>query len=152
MVKLIVFLYLLTSPIWFLADFKKGLSGIYIFNNPPLWKALFEAFEYFDCDGFYDESNLDFISKDNPKKERIYLYHKNKRYIERVLYKTLAGNLTETVVYPEYDPPTKVEKVVKDFIEDFEKYKLFYPEIDSYDSSIFDIQKMEFGNRGVIGK
>ncbi|NJD03186.1 MAG: hypothetical protein FIA99_11490 [Ruminiclostridium sp.] len=131
---------------------KRPFWEIYVFNNPPLWKALFEAFEYFDCDGYYDECQIDFKAKDNVLKERIYLLRKNDRYIEKLIYKTTAGNMTETVVYPEYDAPTKVEKVVKNFIEDFEKYKLFYPDICSYDASVFNIQKEEMGNRGVIGK
>ena len=62
------------------------------------------------------------------------------------------GNMTETIVYPKYDAPTKVEKIVKSFIEDYNKYKLLYAVPESYDSTLFDIQKKEMGSRGVIGK
>ena len=125
---------------------------IYINQNPPLWKALFEAFEYFDFDGYYDECGISFSAKDNPEIKRVYLYYKNERYTEKLLYKTPIGNMTETVVYPKYDAPTKVEKIVKNFSEDYEKYKLLYSIPDSYDSSLFDIQRNELGDRGVIGK
>lgn len=125
---------------------------IYIHDNPPLWKALFEAFEYFDCDGYTDECELEFKYKSYPVKERVYLIQKDERYIEKLLYRTSLGDMTETLVYPKYDPPTKVEKIVKNFAEDYEKYKLFYPYAESYDASIFNIQKEELGNRGVIGK
>ena len=131
---------------------KRPFWDIYVYNNPPLWKAVFEAFEYFDCDGYYDECGISFAAKDSPLIERVYLYKKEDRFYEKLLYRTQISNLTETIVYPKYDAPTKVEKIVKSFIDDFEKYKLLYSIPDSYDSSLFDIQRDEMGDRGVIGK
>ena len=131
---------------------KRPFWDIYVYNNPPLWKAVFEAFEYFDCDGYYDECGISFTAKNNPEIERVYLYQKEERFYEKLLYRTKMGNMTETIVYPKYDAPTKVEKIVKSFIEDYNKYKLLYAVPESYDSTLFDIQKKEMGSRGVIGK
>ncbi len=131
---------------------RRPFWDIYVYNNPPLWKAVFEAFEYFDCDGYYDECGISFTAKESPEIERVYLYQKEERFYEKLLYKTKMGNMTETIVYPKYDAPTKVEKIVKSFIEDYNKYKLLYAIPESYDSTLFDIQKKEMGSRGVIGK
>ncbi|MFH1005954.1 MAG: uroporphyrinogen decarboxylase family protein [Candidatus Latescibacterota bacterium] len=124
---------------------------IYIHQNPPLWKAYVEAVTYFGIDAWYDEGSLQFISKERTTPERVYLARQGDRYVERKLYRTPAGNMRETTIFPMYDSPTKVEKVVKDFKEDFEKYMYFYPEIQDYDDEIFKIQKEELGERGVIG-
>ncbi|MCK5380869.1 MAG: hypothetical protein KAJ81_05320, partial [Candidatus Latescibacteria bacterium] len=124
---------------------------IYVNQNPPLWKAYMEAVTYFGIDAWYDEGSLQFISKERATPERVYLMRQGDRYVERTLYRTPAGNMTETTVYPMDNSPTKVEKVVKNFREDFEKYMYFYPEIEDYDDAIFKIQKEELGEGGVIG-
>ena len=124
---------------------------IYVNQNPPLWKAYMEAVTYFGIDAWYDEGSLQFISKERATPERVYLMRQGDRYVERKLFRTPAGNMTETTVYPMDNSPTKVEKVVKNFREDFEKYMYFYPEIEDYDDAIFKIQKEELGEGGVIG-
>lgn len=124
---------------------------IYVNNNPPLWKAYVEAVEYFGFDGWYDEGGLQFLSREGARQERVYLVQRGDRYVERKLFRTPAGNMTETTVYPVDNSPTKIEKVVKDFREDFEKYLWFYPEIMDYDDAVFRIQREELGDSGVIG-
>ena len=124
---------------------------IYVNNNPPLWKAYIEAVEYFQMDGYYPEAGIDFISSTGVEYDRVYLIDRGDRYVERRLWRTPAGNMTETIVYPNDNPPTTVEKVIKDFLRDFEKYKYRYPRIEDYDDSVFKIQREELGDMGVIG-
>lgn len=129
----------------------KPFWEIYVNNNPPLWKAYLDAVRYFGIDGWFIYGEVGY--KTNPPLDVSTQVKKsdNGFWEVRNTYHTPAGDLTEIIANPAVNPPTRIEKLIKNFKEDFEKYKYLFPEITGYDDSIFKEQKKELGELGMMG-
>lgn len=127
----------------------KKFWEIYITKNPPLWKAYIDAANYFDMEIWLSYGILDFTYNAPIEiKEKI---EKNKNYwLKRTTYYTPKGELQETMYSPEGNFATYVEKVVKNFKEDFEKLKYLFTVPDGYDDSIYKQQVKDVGDNGMI--
>jgi len=127
----------------------KPFWEIYVNENPPLWKAYLEAVKYFGMDAWFVYGDLHY--KTDPKVEITRKIIKSSELwkVQRI-YHTPDGDLKEVMACPKYNPPTPVEKLVKNFKEDFRKFKHFYPKIIGYNDSTFQQQKRELGELGIM--
>lgn len=128
----------------------KPFWEIYYHEEPPLWKAYIEAVKYFGMDGWFIYGELKYITDPKVSVERMVVRQEAEKWEARNTYHTPDGDLTELIVYPKSNPPTHIEKVVKDFKADFRKYKHFFPKITGYDGELYRQQKKELGELGMM--
>jgi uroporphyrinogen decarboxylase len=128
----------------------KPFYEVLLYGNPSLSAAYIEAVKYYDIDAWFtygyiemqyktDFSYNSSVEKDNEGKP--VLFEK---------YDTPKGALTKRTVYPIYDCDTPIEKLIKDFEEDFPKYKYLLTEPIGYNNDYFNWQKKELGDLGIM--
>jgi uroporphyrinogen decarboxylase len=130
----------------------KPFWDIYLNDDPPLWKAYLAAVRRYGIDGWFNYDRLDYRTKWNvEREERRYYDAGTGRYYKREIAHTPHGDLTSLTAYPPADPPTVVEKYVKNFKEDFPKLLHLYPPITGCDDTRFREQKKALGDLGIMG-
>jgi len=70
-------------------------------------------------------------------------------YVQDTVH-TPDGDLVQVTCYPAYNPPTHIEKYVKNLKEDFSKFRHLFSEPNSCDSSIYNMQSKALGDRGIM--
>lgn len=128
----------------------KPFWEIYVNEDPPLWKAYIDAVKYYGIDGWFIYGELKYITSPIISIDKEIIQKLKDRWNIRNIYHTIDGDLTEIVVSPSNNPPTHVEKIIKDFKEDFIKFRHFFPEITGYDGELYKYQKKELGDLGMI--
>ena len=129
----------------------KPFWDIYVNEDPPLWRAYIGAVKHYGMDGWFIYGELKYKTNPIVRTEKKVVKKVDDRWDMQVTYHTPDGDLTELIVSPRANPPTHIEKVIKDFKKDFNKYKHFFPEITGYDSELYQQQKMELGESGIMG-
>lgn len=128
----------------------KPFWEIYYRNNPPLWKAYISAARHFGIDGWFTYGQLDYkYPVEIPVRSRL-VSESRERVIVRYTYGTPKGELSEVVTYPSDNPPTHVEKLIKDLKTDFDKFAYLLQTPVGYDGEIFARQKKELGEYGIM--
>lgn len=128
----------------------KPFWEIYLNANPPLWRAYLDAVRYYGMDGWFMEGCIQYKTAYIPETEtRDYI--KDGRHVRRFVAHTPYGDLEQEYTCFEADSPTFTEKYIKDFKEDFKKFKYLFPDIVGYDDSCFQMQKKELGEDGIMG-
>lgn len=127
----------------------KPFWDIYVNENPPLWKAYIEAVKYYGMDGWFIYGDLQFKLKSKVEIDKRIIRRDADRWEVLITYRTPDGDLTERMLSPSGDAPTRVEKIVKDFEKDFSKFKHMYSDVTGYDGSLFAQQKKELGELGM---
>ncbi|MHB1483931.1 MAG: uroporphyrinogen decarboxylase family protein [Saccharofermentanales bacterium] len=128
----------------------KPFYDVLLYQNPPLWKAYIEAIKHFGTDGWFIYGGLSY--KSNPE----YTYKRDiskdgeGNVIAAEIFDTPKGKLTSRTIYPEQNCDTHIEKLIKDFKEDFPKYKYLFPDLTGYDDSHYQQQKKELGELGMM--
>jgi uroporphyrinogen decarboxylase len=128
----------------------KPFWDIYLYNDPPLWKAYMNALKYFKFDGWSDKGRIEVKEKREYDVETKIISKNDERIVVRTTFKTKEGDLWEEVTYYRDNPPTLTRKRIKNFKEDFKILKYFFPEIMGYDDSDLKIQLKEMGDLGVV--
>lgn len=129
----------------------KPFWDIYVNQKPPLWKAYLDAVKYFGIDGWFMYGELEFETNHSVEVSQQVIKMDADRWEIRKTYHTPKGDLTESSAYPIANPPTRIEKLVKNFKEDFDKYKYLFPDITGYNDSLLKEQKGELGELGMMG-
>ena len=124
---------------------------IYYRNDPPLWSAYLDALKRYKFDGWFIYGHLDLNHEHQIEASSEILEQNENRLVVRNTYRTPAGDLTDVILYPAADPPTLVEKVIKDIEKDFEKAKYLIQPPTGYDNTLFKRQNRELGDAGVMG-
>lgn len=127
----------------------KPFWEIEVNRNPPLWRAYIDAVKYFGIDGWFIYGALDYKTK-LPLEVGTQIVKKDDRWETRRTIHTPDGDLTELMVTPKVDSTSTVEKLIKNFKEDFKKVKHLYQEIIGYDDTEFKQQKKELGELGMM--
>lgn len=128
----------------------KPFWDIYVNENPPLWRAYIEALKYYGMDGWFTSWDLNFKLKSKVEIDKRIVKKGTDRWEVLITYRTPNGDLTERMVSPIGDAPTRVEKLIKDFKEDFPKYKHLYSDVTGFNNSLFEQQKKELGELGIM--
>jgi uroporphyrinogen decarboxylase len=121
--------------------------------NPPLWKAYLDVVDYFDFDGWFMYGALQWKYEGNSEVSHRYYETKDEHGCLMVVHEidTPKGTLREKTVYPDADCDTIVEKLIKNFKEDFPKYKYLLPKVIGYDDTVYQEQKKALGEKGMMG-
>lgn len=127
----------------------KPFWEVYVNENPPLWRAYIDAVKYFDMDGWFIYGDLKYKTNTVIEAEKKIVKNGERGWEVCTIYRTPDGNLTERLVSPKGDAPTRVEKMIKDFEKDFKKFKHFFAEVTGYDDTVFKQQKKELGELGM---
>lgn len=133
-------IYLTGKPFW----------EVEVNENPPLWKAYIDAIKHFGTDGWFIYGAMDLKVKNPFKIDREIVNKTEERWEVRTTYHTPEGDLTRLTVSPRTDSSTDLEKVIKDFKEDFKKVKYLFQDIVGYDDTGFKLQKKELGELGMM--
>lgn len=128
----------------------KPFWEIYVNQNPPLWKAYIEAVKYYGIDGWFTYGDLQYKQKSQICMDSHFIRKSHERWDVKYIHHTPDGDLTEVLANPVDNPPTRVEKLVKDFKEDFKKLYHFFTEPVSYDPELYKQQKKELGDLGIM--
>lgn len=129
----------------------KPFWDILLHNNPPLWKAYLDAIRYFGTDGWCIYGEIGYKQESIVEHERKIELSQDDRMTVKEIYRTPDGELTQSIVYPRWEAPTPVEKMIKNFKEDFAKIKHLFSDITGYDREYLDAQKKEIGEAGMLG-
>lgn len=129
----------------------KPFWDIYVNNDPPLWRAYLDAVRYFGMDGWFMYGELEFRTSPRIPVAAEVARRTDDRWDVKKTYHTPLGDLTELTACPRRDPPTPIEKLVKDFKADFGKYKCLFSKITGYNGTVFRQQKKELGELGIMG-
>ena len=130
----------------------KKYWDIMFHGEPQLWRAYLDVVDYFDFDGWFMNGGIGLKTKGEPTPSKITEEMDDRgRMIWTQEIETPAGMLRQKQMCSIDDVPTFTEKLIKDFKEDFPKFKYLYPEIVGYDDEYFQMQKKELGERGIMG-
>lgn len=129
----------------------KPFWDIYINENPPLWKAYLEAVKELGIDGWFIYGEPAFRYESDFYWERNTSITKYEHYWDVVdVLHTPDGPLQQKKVVQDYNPPTVVEKIVKDIKKDFSRFKHLYARAVGFESTLFEYQKRELGELGIM--
>lgn len=128
----------------------KPFWDIYVNENPPLWKAYLEAVRFFDMDGWFTYGNLKFKTQSQVYVDREITKKVDERWEVLETFHTPDGDLRQITASPAGNAPTHIEKLVKNFTEDYNKFKHIFSRITGYDSEVFEQQKRELGELGIM--
>ena len=125
-------------------------TDVLLRNKPPLWKAYLQAIRHFGMDGWFTYGELDFkMKKQYTETTREYRDGQGLLHVQHC-FDTPAGTLTRTYRYFDDDCCVPTEKLIKNFKEDFPKFKYLFPEITGYDDSLLRQQEKELGEQGIM--
>lgn len=127
----------------------RNFQEIYVRSNPPLWKAYLDAVRYYDIDGWFCYGEIDYKSE-NVCTAGSKIYSENGNEIIWTVIHTPKGDINQKVCCYPGNPPTIVEKYIKDFKEDFEKIKYLFPRVTGYDDTVYRQQVKELGEDGIM--
>lgn len=128
----------------------KPFWEIYYHNSPSLWEAYINAARTYGIDGWFTYGQLDYKYPVSIQERCEVLSKTADRLTVRYTYETPKGELSKVVVYPSDNPPTNVEKLIKDLKEDFEKFTYLMQTPISYDGEVFNRQKKSLGENGIM--
>ena len=128
----------------------KPFYEIEVNGNPSLTFAYINAVKYFGIDGWMFNGTLDFELKSRVTSEQKIVVQDQEKWIVERVYHTPDGDLTETLYSPWNNPSTMIEKMIKNFKDDFKKFRHLFSGVVSYDATTYHQQKKEMGERGMI--
>lgn len=125
---------------------------IYLYDDPPLWRAYVDAVEEYKFDGYMKyEGNLKLKTDDQRTFKRKITFESGRFFVERLICSTPVGDLCCETVYPHDNPPWETRKWIKDIKKDMGKLRYFFPKIKGCDPSLLREQKRIMGERGIVG-
>lgn len=127
----------------------KPFWDIYVNEDPPLWKAYIDAVRYYGLDGWFIEDGIKLKTAiDIPVDKKI--VKQDERWHVTNIYHTPDGDLQEVMTSYIADSPTLVEKMIKNFKNDFKKIRHLFSDVTGYDASLHHAMKKEIGNDAVM--
>ena len=130
------------------------LSGLsyfdtHLYNKLPLWKAYLNAVDHFGMDGWFAYGQIDFQTKSEARWESRVREDGDRKIVHYTL-KTPAGDLTQEDTFFPDNPPVTSEALIKNFKEDFPKFKYLFSEITGYNADVYREQVKQLGERGIM--
>jgi len=127
----------------------KPFWDVYMNQNPKLGHAYMDAARYYGMDGWYIYGHINFKTASALESDRkIDKY--DDHWIVTDIVKTPDGDM-KSVQYVGCDnPPTQIEKNIKNFKQEFNKLRWLYQPITGYDASEYEIDKKYVGEDAVM--
>jgi len=129
----------------------KPFWDIYLYNDPPLWKAYLQAVRHFGFDGWMVHGQIGPSPADKRRYRQEIREQRPDRIVVRTYCETPAGELWEETVYYVDNPPTTTRKYIKDLERDFEHLQYFFPDPCGCSAAPLEEQKRMMGDSGVVG-
>ncbi len=126
---------------------------VYLNERPSLYEAYREAVDYFGLDGWW----TDYFSVARPRLRgaptwrALPVEERDGRLVRRSVLETPAGTLTQETTYYAADSPTATEKPIKGLRASRALWPYLFPEVEGLDGTAFEIQRRDFGERGIYG-
>jgi uroporphyrinogen decarboxylase len=127
----------------------KPFWEIYVSENPPLWKAYIDAVRHYGMDGWFVEDGVKFTTATKIGIDR-QIEKKDDHWSVSKIYHTPDGDLKEVILSKIGDAPTTVEKMIKNFKNDYKKIRHLFSEVTGYDVTLHHIMKKEIGEDAVM--
>ncbi|NJD02391.1 MAG: hypothetical protein FIA99_07315 [Ruminiclostridium sp.] len=128
----------------------KPFWEIEVNQDPDLTFAYINAAKYFGIDAWLYNGDIQIKQKSEVWVEKKIVKKEADRWEIRSVYHTPDGDMTQTMISPIDNSATMVEKLVKNFKEDFNKLKHLFSDVVSYDASVYGQLKKEMGEQGMI--
>jgi len=128
----------------------KPFWDVYIFQNPPLWKAYIEAAEYFGFDAWSDWApDLEF--KGIPRVSFQFGRVSRESVVAGATIGTPFGIIGQEMTYRAADPPATTGPALKNLVEDIRKIRWLLRRIKrvKFDNAVE--RRGLLGDRGVVG-
>ncbi|MHC4887473.1 MAG: uroporphyrinogen decarboxylase family protein [Planctomycetota bacterium] len=123
---------------------------IYFFDQKPLWQAYLENAEYFGIDGWVGSccgAPLLYADADVETESQDEYDEKDDRYIRTTVTRSNQGALTSRQICPRFDPPSPVEKPIKDLKRDLPTYLSFRSEVTGVYKGLWNEMRAESEKR-----
>jgi len=122
---------------------------IYFREKIPLWKAYLEAADYFGMEAWVASCTpVPFLYDSDVETNTVLEAREDgEAMVERITYKTSAGELSSARLCFRADPPTPIEKPIKDLAADWEKYALIHPAPTGIDTKEWDVVRKACAER-----
>jgi uroporphyrinogen decarboxylase len=129
---------------------RKPFWDVYLFQNPPLWKAYAAAARRFCFDAwstgtvgfkFGKTPAFDFRPREVSKEKIIGMYEIG----------TPAGRIKGEITFMRSDPPTQSGKAIKNLAEDLPKLKWLLDNITGFTFDEYEKRREEIGDMGLVG-
>ncbi len=127
----------------------KPFWDIYLYGDPSLYNAYADAVRYFGIDGWYC-TGIRFIHQNRNEFIPETILKTQDRIRVQTTVRTPHGEMTETQEYYLDNPPTPVEKLVKNLEKDFPKIKTMYTDIVRYEAPNLNAQRALCGDTGIF--
>lgn len=127
----------------------KPFWEIYAEQDPPLAQAYLDAVDYYGFDGWFIYHNPA-CSNDRIITKCRWLEQTDERWIKETVITTPQGDLTSVEVLPRDNPPSQLERLIKNPREDLPKLFALW-EFDHVETTAFTQARADVGERGVFG-
>lgn len=127
----------------------KPFWEVYLHNNPGLYQAYAQAVRHFGIDGWYC-TGVRFIHQNRNEYIPQTILQTEDRIRVRTTIRTPFGEMYETQEYYRDNPPSPVEKMVKDLESDFPKIRSMYTDIVRYEAPHLEAQRALCGDTGIF--
>ena len=128
----------------------KPFWDIYLFQNPPLWKAYADARRHFGFDG-WSTGIPGFTFRRQPKFDFRQQLISLEKIVAGYELQTPAGNLTGGITFMRSDPPTMSDKVIKNLEEDLPKLRWLLDNITGFTFDEYEQRREAIGDNGIVG-
>ena len=129
----------------------KPFWDIYLYGDPPLWRAYVDAVRYFGFDGWFTYGSLAFQAKDERTWDTATVGRTEQEIVTRTVCHMPGGDLTSETAFFSDVPPVVTKKWVEDAERDLPKLRHFFPEVTGFDDAPLREQMREMGDLGVVG-
>ena len=139
----------------------KPFWDIYLYGDPPLWKAYIEAVKHYKIDGWrggplgplIDSTKaLRPLNRSDKRRFRKVIVNKtDEAIILRTYCITPKGKLWSETVFYRDQPPWTTRKYFKDFEKEFDHLQYFYPDPSGLSGEAYWIIAKAMGDLGITG-
>ncbi len=124
---------------------------IYFKNELPLWQAYLEAADYFGIEAWMASCTFIPLLADYSRVDRQVelVYDRGQdAMIQKTRWRTPAGELTEQSLCFRADPPSPIEKPIKNLAADFDKFRWLLPAPTGLDMPVVEQMRAACQRRG----
>ena len=129
----------------------KPFWDIYYFNDPPLWKAYLAAVDHFGIDGWFTYGSMQFQFPGDRSEIVEDMQKTAERWTVRSRLKIAGLTAHHSTAYYRADPPTALEKPIKDLKADWALVKALFAPPTGYDPALVQEQRKALGEKGALG-
>jgi len=129
----------------------KPFWDIYLYGDPPLWRAYVDAVRYFGFDGWFTYGSLAFQAEDERTWETATVRRTEQEIVTRTVCHMPGGDLAAETTFRSDLPPVMTRKWVEDAERDLPKLRHFFPGYTGFDDTPLREQMREMGDLGVVG-